>query len=260
MSRHFREDGSALMTVELPRVDMELVLKALELVGGSLPEDPTRSMFAAGADALVHMARDTLSGGGESASNQDNYQVVVHVDARALQGEGGEADLPLTTVRRLCCDGGVVPLVERGDGKPLSVGRKQRTVPTGIKRALLARDRRCTYPGCHHERFVDAHHVVHWSEGGETSLDNLTLVCTHHHRLLHEGGYSIQRHRDGRHYFARPDGRPVETRGSIAGHQVQEPMASYRVGSSSAEEYVQSREFLNESTICLRRPSLPSLM
>ena len=134
------------MTVELPREDMELVLKALELVGGSLPEDPTRSLFAAGADALVHMAREALGGGGESDRNQDNYQVVVHVDASALQGEGGEADLPLTTIRRLCCDGGVVPLVERGDGKPLNVGRKQRTVPTSIKRALLARDRRCTYP------------------------------------------------------------------------------------------------------------------
>ena len=243
LSRHFREDGSALMTVELPREDMELVLKALELVGGSLPEDPTRSLFAAGADALVHMAREALGGGSESAGNQDNYQVVVHVDASALQGEGGEADLPLTTMRRLCCDGGVVPLVERDDGKPLNVGRKQRTVPTGIKRALLARDRRCTYPGCHHERFVDAHHIVHWSEGGETSLDNLTLVCTHHHRLLHEGGYSIQRHRDGRHYFARPDGRPVEPRGSIAGHQVQEPMACYRVRSSSAEEYVSAAGF-----------------
>ena len=189
------------------------------------------------------MAREALSGGGESTGVQDNYQVVVHVDASALNGKGGEADLPLSTVRRLCCDGGVVSLVEDADGEPLNVGRKQRTVPTSIKRALLARDRRCTFPGCHHERFVDAHHIVHWAEGGETSLDNLTLVCTHHHRLLHEGGFSIQRHRDGRHYFARPDGRPVEAQGSVAGHQVQEPTTVYKVGSSSAEEIIGSRSF-----------------
>lgn len=236
LSRHFREDGSALLTVELPREELELVLKALERVGGSLPEDPTRSLFAAGADALVQMARETLAGTHQATGAQDNYQVVVHVDASALQGKGGESDLPVSTVRRLCCDGRIVPLVENPDGEPLTVGRKQRTVPTSIKRALLARDRGCTFPGCHHERFVDAHHIAHWAEGGESSLDNLTLVCTHHHRLLHEGGFSIQRHRDGRHYFATPDGRSVEVPDSVAGPQVREPTLVYNVGSSSAEE------------------------
>ena len=236
LSRHIREDGSGLLTVELPREELEMVLKALELVGSTLPDDPTRSLFAAGADALVQMAREALSGSGRSARTQDHYQVVVHVDASALAGEGGEADLALSTVRRLCCDGGVVAVVSADDGEPLNVGRKQRTVPTGIRRALLSRDRHCTYPGCHHERFVDAHHIVHWSEGGETSLDNLTLVCTHHHRLLHEGGFSIRQHSNGRHYFTRPDGRPVEASVSTTDAEVREPRAMYVVSSLSAEE------------------------
>ncbi len=101
-----------------------------------------------------------------------------------------------------------MPILKRDD-EVLNVGRKQRTVPTAIKRALAARDHACRFPGCHHTQFLDAHHIQHWCEGGETSLDNLVLLCTHHHRLLHEGGFKL-RAAGHRFYFARPDGRPVE--------------------------------------------------
>jgi len=210
--RHFREDGSGTLMVELPKESLELVLAALERIGARLPDDPTRSLFARGADALVAMAREVLageSGDGRRPPSAEGHQVVVHVDAAALGGEGGQADVPLPTVRRLCCDGAVVPVIEQ-DGRPLDVGRKQRTVSTGIRRALVARDRTCTFPGCHHERFLEAHHVHHWADGGETSLENLLLICSHHHTLIHEGGFSVRRRADGSCYFVRPDGRPVE--------------------------------------------------
>lgn len=230
--RHFREDGAGTLSVELPRGDLELVLAALEAVASTLPDDPTRSLFAKGADALVQMARDVLAGRHEDARSSDNYQVLLHVDAAALSGAGGESDLPLPTVKRLCCDGSIVPVLVDDRGDPLNVGRKQRTVPIAIKRALEARDRTCVYPGCHHTRFLDAHHVQHWADGGETSLDNLLLLCATHHRLVHEGGFGIVRARDGRCYFRRPDGRPVEVnrRGAdwIA-HRVEEAKAEYRV-------------------------------
>ncbi|MDZ7671100.1 MAG: DUF222 domain-containing protein [Gammaproteobacteria bacterium] len=96
--RHFREDGSASMTVELPRESLELVLAALERVGARLPEDPSRSLFARAADALVMMARESLAGETGASSSAEGHQVVVHVDARALSGEGGESDLPVPTV------------------------------------------------------------------------------------------------------------------------------------------------------------------
>jgi hypothetical protein len=220
--RHFREDGSGTLSVELPRDELELVLQALELIGSRLPEDPSRALFARGADALVQMARETLAGGSDGAPVSDAYQVVVHVDASALSGNGGESDLPLPAVKRLCCDGTLVALIEDGDGAPLNVGRRQRTLSTALKRALRARDRHCTWPGCHHERFVEAHHIHHWADGGETSLANLTLLCSAHHKLLHEGGYSMERRGDGTFYFARPDRRPVE-----------ELRRSYRVGFSA---------------------------
>jgi hypothetical protein len=134
--------------------------------------------------------------------------VVVHVDAAALSGAGGESDLPLPTVRRLCCGGAVVPVIEK-QGRPLDVGRRQRIVPTAMQRALVARDRGCTFPGCHHQRFLEAHHVHHWADGGDTRLDNLLLLCSADHTLIHDGGFSVLRRPDGSCCFLRPDGRPV---------------------------------------------------
>jgi hypothetical protein len=160
------------------------------------------------------MARMVLSDTTSKQSTRSrsaHHEVRVHVDASALDGAGGGSDLPMPTVRRLTCDGALVAVVDGPDGRPLNVGRRQRTVTTAIKRALDARDRGCVFPGCHHERFLDAHHVEHWADGGETGLDNLMLLCASHHRLVHEGGFTIERHTNGTRYFARPDGRPVES-------------------------------------------------
>ena len=224
LSRSFREDGTGLLTVELPRDSLELVLKALEQVAALLPDTHDHAedtLFTRGADALVMLARDSLGGqSGSSPGNADQgsagaqHQVVVVVDERALSGQGGKSDLPVESVRRMCCDGSVVPVVENGAGEVLSVGRRQRTVPTAIRRALAVRDRTCTFPGCSHDHWIDAHHIHHWAQGGATCLDNLVLLCTHHHRLVHEGGFKIERRRDGSAYFTRPDGRIVQA-GSV---------------------------------------------
>jgi hypothetical protein len=154
----------------------------------------------------------------------------------APSAHGGEADLPLPTVQRLCCDGAIVPIINGADGEPLNVGRKQRIATTALGRAVYARDRTCTFPGCHHERYGELHHVEHWANGGETSLENIVLLCSTHHRLVHEGGFTVQQHRDGRYYFARPDGRPVETPRTSSRDCVEEPRPLYRVVKSSAED------------------------
>jgi hypothetical protein len=229
------------MTVELPRAELELVMSALEHVGRSLPEDPSRSLFAKAADALLQMARDTLTGRSDSGSITDTHQIVVHVEATALSGKGGESDLPLPTVKRLCCDGGVVAITKGEHNEVLDVGRKQRTVPVAIRRALFARDRGCTFPGCHHARYLDAHHVLHWANGGETSLENLLTLCSTHHTLVHEGGFSIQRHRAGRFYFVRPDGRPVEVAPPSSAEGVGQERATYRVSTQCVRRTTKAR-------------------
>ncbi len=173
--------GTMTITVELPLEAGELVDKALDRARDSSisqgPEFAEESWAAQQADALVTMAKDYLTGQrGASTASSENYQVTVHVDRSALSDGNGKSGLPVESVRRLCCDGETVVIVEGEDGEPLNVGRKTRTVPTAIKRALWSRDKGCVFPGCVHKRFVDAHHIQHWSAGGETSLDNLLLL------------------------------------------------------------------------------------
>ena len=79
--------------------------------------------------------------------------------------------------------------------------------PETVRRALEARDGGCRFPGCSHARYVDAHHIKHWADGGETTLDNLILLCRRHHRLLHEAGFTIHGHPGGELEFRRPDRR-----------------------------------------------------
>jgi hypothetical protein len=105
--------------------------------------------------------------------------------------------------RRLSCDCGVVEVVEDAHGVPLSVGRKRRTVPGSMKRALLQRDRTCQFPGCANRLYLEAHHIVHWADGGATSLRNLIACCSFHHRYVHEYGCSIELHADGPQFLDR---------------------------------------------------------
>ena len=111
-------------------------------------------------------------------------------------------------------------------GEPLNIGRKTRTVSTAIHRALVARDKGCRFPGCHHTRFVDAHHIEHWSNGGETSLDNLMLLCSQHHKLVHEGGFSVERDYQNQWYFKRPDGKSVPACGYSTRDMVDDDMGA----------------------------------
>ncbi len=94
------------------------------------------------------------------------------------------------------------------DGPVLDVGRKTRTIPPALRRALDARDRGCRFPGCG-LRFADAHHIVHWADGGETSLRNVCLLCRRHHRRVHEGGYRVCSDRNGQVVFFTPKGNPL---------------------------------------------------
>ena len=141
-----------------------------------------------------------------SGSRAERYQVVVHTDAATLseRGETGRSELDgvrvcAETSRRMACDAARVAMSHR-DGEVVSVGRRTRTIPPHIRRALEERDRGCRYPGCA-SRFTEAHHVKHWADGGETSLANTILLCRRHHRLVHEGKTRMAMDRDGKAVF-----------------------------------------------------------
>jgi hypothetical protein len=123
--------------------------------------------------------------------------VVVHLEV-ATETATLDDGLPVatSTAEQLACDSRVRALITR-QGNPLYLGRSHRTVSTTQLAALHIRDRhRCQFPGCDHQRFLHAHHIVHWLHGGPTDLDNLTLLCGFHHRLLHTHRYGARR--DGR--------------------------------------------------------------
>jgi len=169
------------------------------------------------ADALVEVAESWL-GEHKSSSRANSYEVIVHVDADALSSDAagarceidGAGAIAPETARRLTCDSAVVGLVE-SHGEPLSIGKRSRRVPHGMRRALEARDRSCRFPGCANNARLDSHHIVHWTtEGGPTELENLLLLCKRHHRLVHEGGYTLSQARDGTWVFTRPTGDVVE--------------------------------------------------
>ena len=88
----------------------------------------------------------------------------------------------------------------------MNIGRKTRTVAPALRRALRLRDYGCRFPGCTQTRYVDAHHIKHWCDGGETSLDNLITLCRYHHRLLHQEGYEIVTKTAGDFVFNKPEG------------------------------------------------------
>jgi hypothetical protein len=181
-----------------------------------LPDEAARVLAAcdvsAGtrADGLVAMAERELRG---DAPTRPPVEITLHVDAATLSGhlEDGRG-VPAETCRRLLCDAGVVPVLDDVDGNPLDVGRKTRTIPTAIRRALSLRDRGCRYPGCTN-RLVDGHHVRPWIEGGPTSLANLVSLCRRHHTFLHEGGCRVRARGDDFDFFL-PNGTRIPTAGT----------------------------------------------
>ncbi len=148
------------------------------------------------ADALVHVAR---SFDPEGSKSRPIAEVVVHVREEVLaEGTGATAAVledgtrvPAETLRRVACDCATRPVVIDGAGIPIDVGRRKRTVTPALRRALAVRDGCCRYPGCADRAWLDAHHVEHWLHGGATEMKNLMLLCSFHHRLVHEGGFSI---------------------------------------------------------------------
>jgi hypothetical protein len=94
--------------------------------------------------------------------------------------------------RRWACDAKIIPVVLGGKSEPLDVGRAMRTVPLSIRRALVARDRGCVFPGCDRPPgMYQAHHCLHWIDDGETSVENCVLLCEAHHRHVHHTGWEI---------------------------------------------------------------------
>ena len=203
---------------DLPVEAGTLVTRVLDRIASEAPADPETKVFdpyeARCADALVELASLHVT----NDADADRATVVVHADVALLAGDDAALAeledgprLAAETARRLACDCRWQLVAEDGAGDVVRLGRTTRQIPPWLVRQLRRRDRGCRFAGCGRTRWLHAHHARHWANGGPTDPDNLVLLCGHHHRLVHEGGWSIEMHEGGRATFVRPTGQRMST-------------------------------------------------
>jgi hypothetical protein len=169
-----------------------IVLAALRSLAEPAALDPqdTRTTAQRQADALTEICHRYLNGQPGSGSSRPHVQITIPWEALTtgtgvIDTETGP--ISAQTARRLACDATVSHLFVDQDGTPVAAGEARRSIPTALRRGLDLRDRHCTHPGCDMPaRWCDAHHIVHWADGGKTHLANLRLLCRTHHSRQHD--------------------------------------------------------------------------
>ena len=236
LSYYHDDEGCLVISARLPAEQGAALIKSIDsareallkerksVPAGTFSEDSnavepevSEPFAAQRADALVLMAEHFHSGNITTRNGGERCQVVIHVDEKVLKEphSNGRCEceagpkIAAQTARRLACDASLVRVIEDEHGEPLSVGRKTRSIPPALRRALQLRDAHCRFPGCTSRHFLDAHHITHWANGGETKVDNLVHLCKHHHRLLHEGGYQVIHESSGALSFMTPSGNRI---------------------------------------------------
>jgi len=219
--------GLVKLEIVLTADEADLLMRAIDCgrqVGAEQREDVSaetsaESKWPSRADGAVALAAGYLAGNAGTCTGGDRYQVSIHVERDPLAPDGtSEGTMAATledgshvsaeTFRRIACDCGLVAVIGDGAG-PLDVGRRTRSISPALRRALRLRDHGCVFPGCRNDRFLHGHHVQHWLHGGETSMDNLVQLCSRHHHLVHEGGWSVVRGEAGDWTFVAPGGKPL---------------------------------------------------
>jgi len=174
------------------------MVKALDGLADSLPSDPDAerafTLDQRRADALVALSSQAISDDVDSARARVN----LHIDLAALVARDGSGSIESGGIvhpdvaSMMCCDSVVQAIYHGYGGHAVGIGQASRTVPEWLHRQLRQRDGGCTFPGCHHKRYVQAHHIWWWEWGGPTNLDNLVYVCHFHHKLIHLYGWRVE--------------------------------------------------------------------
>ncbi|MBM4631413.1 DUF222 domain-containing protein [Rhodococcus hoagii] len=225
-------NGRVSVKGDLDAVTGEMLLTALSALTKprNLLDDPAEKRTPARqrADAFSEILRRYLDSGEAPVEGGERPHLSLHVNASDLArsdaahewvNPDGDSDLfgdkdiarlphtgPLSiaTARRLACDCHLTPIV-MDDGVPINLGRSSRTVSKKQRRALIARDHGCVFPGCGAPpAHCEGHHIKHWADGGPTDLDNLVLLCRYHHTLLHHSHWDVKIGADRHPWFTPP--------------------------------------------------------
>ncbi len=206
------DGASGRLTAHLPNTELEIVETAITQRADKIGPDPGTGLFdpytQRMADGLVEVCATT----GDQTSTPPQISAYVDLDVLLAEDDGPGAHelgsgalIPNETARRLSCDCVVETVVTDGS-IVVGVGRNSRTIPGWLRRLVHHRDGgQCQFHGCGNTNWLQVHHIVHWSQGGATDLDNLILLCGFHHRFVHEHGWNITTNPDGTFQFRKPD-------------------------------------------------------
>ena len=192
------------------------------------PQPTQRPRAARMTEAVLHALQAAVAAGTPDTSGLDRDTLVVHVADHDLEApdrcsapgvstgtvavdtrQGHIPALASRVLRRMACEAGLVLVATDPSGTPVDVGRRDRRLSTALRRALHDRDRSCRFPGCGARRHLHGHHIHHWADGGPTDLGNLVLLCSFHHRYVHDHDVDVLLRRGAAHEFRRPDGRRI---------------------------------------------------
>ncbi|TDI51260.1 MAG: HNH endonuclease [Acidobacteria bacterium] len=208
------DGASGRLTAHLPNLELEIVETAITQRADKMGPDPETGLFDAYSQRMADGLVEVCATSGDQTTVSPP-QITVHADLEALVTEdagvtelGSGTLVPNETARRLSCDCVVETVVT--DGRVVvGVGRNTRTIPGWLRRLVTHRDGgHCQFPGCANTRWLQVHHIQHWSHGGATDLDNLILLCGFHHRFVHEHHWHITSNSQNQVVFRRPDWIP----------------------------------------------------
>jgi len=214
-------DQFRTMTVQLPAESYAEARGAVESRARKIPSSGETPWDQRLCDAFLEMIRSSNHRGTFSSP----YFVVVHVPLAALIDESGDTTdlagdlerdglISSETVRRIACDATIAIGVDDDVGHTMFEGRARREPTDAQRREVMRRDRHCRFPGCTNVTFTNTHHVVPWKPDGRTDLDNLALLCLHHHHLVHSGGWTMSGNANRELTFVGPTGRAMVSRPS----------------------------------------------
>ena len=205
-------------TVQLPSESYAETKACLEARARKVPSDGETPWDQRLCDAFMEVIRSSID-----LAAPTSWWPMCPLDA--LVDESGEATelagelerdglISRETVRRIACDATIVIGVDDDVGHTMYEGRARREPTDAQRREVMRRDRHCRFPGCTNVTFTNSHHVVPWKPDGRTDLDNLALLCLHHHRLVHTRGWSMSGNANEELTFLGPSGRVMTSRPS----------------------------------------------
>jgi hypothetical protein len=246
-SLHFN-DTFRTMTVQMPPESFAETRSCIESIAREVPSDGETPWDQRMCDGFMALVRSHGAGGTAGAVAVavagNPYFVVVHVPLAALVDESSElaGDLErdglisASTVQQIACDATIALAIDDDAGRTMYEGRSRRDPSGAQRREVRRRDRCCRFPGCTNVTFTNTHHIRRWKpDRGPTDLDNLVLLCVHHHHLVHQSGWTMSGDANQELTFVGPSGRVMTSRPSPLWTAVTGPAARRAVARRKAD-------------------------